>query len=331
MTRVQRRYFLFATGVLVTAPFSAKAQQAAKIPRIGFLAGDLAGAPHLPEAFRQGLRDLGYVDGRNISIDYRDAEGKLDRLPKLATELVALNVDVIVAVATLHVSAAKQATTTIPIVFVAVGDPLGEGLVTSLARPGGNLTGLSTLATELTGKRLELLKQVAPGYNRAAVLWQPSSLAERTAKQMVKEAEAAARALGTEVQFIEVRSPGDLERAFSEVGRARADALTTLPSTMLLIERQRIVDLAARNRLPAVYGSVQFVDAGGLMSYGPSEADLYRRAATYVDKILNGAKPGDLPVEQPAKFDLVINVKSAKALGLIVPPSLLTRADRLIQ
>ena len=230
-----------------------------------------------------------------------------------------------------HALAAKQATRTIPIVFTAAGDPVASGLVTSLARPGGNVTGLSSLAPELVGKRLELLKQAVPGVSRVAVLWQPGALGERTDKDMLKGAEVAARALGVRLQFVEARGPADFDRAFSDMTRARAGALTVLPSTMFLSERRRLVDLAAKNRLPAVYPSREFVDAGGLMSYGPNLADLFRRAATYVDKILKGAKPGDLPVEQPTKFELVINLKTAKALGLTIPPSLLARADQVIE
>jgi putative ABC transport system substrate-binding protein len=316
---------------LVAAPFAAEAQQAAKIARIGYLAGYLAATPHLPEAFRQGLRDLGYVEGRNLVIEYRDAEGKYERLPPLAAELVALKVDVILAGGTPQALAAKQATRTIPIVFASSPDPVGSGLVTSLARPGGNVTGLSFLAPELVGKRLEQLKQALPGVSRVAVLWQPGGQGERTEKDMLKEAEVAARALGVRPQFVEARGPADIDRAFSDMTRARAGALTVLSTPMFVSERRRLVDLAAKNRLPTVFSFREYVDAGGLMSYGPNLADLFRRAATYVDKILKGAKPADLPVEQPTKFDLVINLKTAKALGLTIPPSLLGRADEVIQ
>ncbi len=276
------------SGGIVAAPLAADAEQAAKITRIGFLASNLAANPHLPEAFRQGLRDLGYVEGRHVVIEYRDAEGKSERLPALATELVALKVDVIVVASTPPALAAKQATKTIPIVFTAVGDPVTDGLVTSLARPGGNVTGLSTAGPDLVGKRLEQLKQAVPGVSRVAVLWQPGGQGERTAKDMLK-------------------------------------------TPMFYNERRPLVDLAAKNRLPAVYGLREWVDAGGLMAYGPNITDNYRRAAAYVDKILKGAKPGDLPVEQPTKFELVINLKTAKALGLTIPPSLLGRADEVIQ
>ena len=323
----RREFIATLAGGLVAAPLAAEAQQAAKVPRIGYLFSNLATPSHLWEAFRQGLRDLGYVEGRNVVIEYRDAEGKLDRLPALAAELVALKVDVIVAPATPATVAAKQATKTIPIVFAVVSDPVTSGLVTSLARPGGNVTGLTVLEPELVGKRLELLKQVVPGVSRVAVLWHPGAVGERTEKDVLKEAEAAARALGVPLQFVEARGPADFDRAFLDMTRASAGALTVLESTVFFVERRHLVDLAAKNRLPAVYGLREFVDAGGLMAYGPNQPDLFRRAATYVDKILKGAKPGDLPVEQPTKFELVINLKTAKDLGLTIPPSLLQRAE----
>jgi putative ABC transport system substrate-binding protein len=264
-------------------------------------------------------------------IEYRSAEGKLGRFPALVAELVALKVDVIVVAGTPASLAAKQATRTLPIVFATAADPVGSGLVTSLARPGGNITGLSILSPELVGKRLELLKQAVPGVSRVAVLWQPGGHDERTDKDILKDAEVAARALGVRLQVVEARGPEDFDRAFSDMTRARAGALTVLTGIMFLNERRRLVDLAAEKRLPAVYGGRDFVDAGGLMAYGPNLADLYRRAATYVDKILKGAKPGDLPVEQPTKFELVINLKTAKALGLTIPQSVLERADEVIQ
>jgi putative ABC transport system substrate-binding protein len=329
---MDRRTFLAGTGAaLFATPFAAEAQQAAKIARIGLLPVNVAANPHLQEAFLRGLRDLGYVEGRNLVIEYRNAEGKLERFPALAAELVALKVDVIVAPSTPAALAAKQATRTIPIVFASVVDPVTTGLVTSLARPGGNVTGLSFLSPELVGKCLELLKQAVPGVSRVAALWQPGGLPERTEKDFLKEAEVAARALGVRLQFVEARGPADVDRAFSDMTRARAGALTVLPYSMFLNERRRLVDLAAKNRLPAVYGGREFVDAGGLMAYGPDLADSWRRAATYVDKILKGAKPANLPIEQPTKFELVINLKTAKALGLTIPPSLLGRADEVIQ
>ena len=328
-----RRAFIGTlAGGLLAAPLAAEAQQAAKGARIGYLASNLAAGPHLHEAFRQGLRDLGYVGGRNLVIEYRDAGGKLDRLPALAAELVALKIDVIVAAGgTPAALAAKQATRTLPIVFTAAADPVTDGLVPNLARPGGNVTGLSLLFPELVGKCLELLKQAVPGVSRVAVLWQPGGLGERTEKDMLKEAGVAARALGVRLQFVEARGLADFEGALLDMTRARAGALTVLPSPTFLYERRRLVDLAAKNRLPTVFPLRDYVDAGGLMSYGPNLADLYRRAATYVDKILKGAKPGDLPVEQPTEFELVINLKTAKALGLTIPPSLLGRADQVIE
>jgi putative tryptophan/tyrosine transport system substrate-binding protein len=316
---------------LVLALLAAEAQEATKIARIGYLALDRAASPHLVEAFLQGLRDLGYVEGRNVVIEYRDAGGKSERLPALAAELVALKVDVILAGGTPQALAAKQATKTIPIVVASATAPVTDGLVTSLAQPGGNVTGLSFLAPELVGKRLELLKQAVPGVGQIAVLWHPGSAGERTQKDMLKETEVAARALGVRLQFVEARGPADFDRAFSEMTRARSDALTVLGSPMFFNERRRLVDLAAKNRLPAVYGFREVANAGGLMAYGPNNDDMFRRAATYVDKILKGAKPGDLAVEQPTKFYLVINLKTAKALGLTIPQSVLVRADEIIQ
>jgi len=329
---MERRTFMaMLTGSIVAAPLASKAQQAAKVARIGYLSPNLAADPRLQEAFGQGLRDLGYVEGRTVVIEYRDAEGKFERLPALAAELVALKVDVIVAPYTPGALAAKQATGTLPIVFAAVGDPVASGLVTSLARPGGSVTGTSGRAPELVGKCLDLLKQAIPGVSRVAVLWQPGAFAESTEKDMLKGADVAARALRVQPQFVAARGPADFDSAFSDMTRARADALTVLTGAMFISERQRLVDLAAKHRLPAVYAWRVFVGAGGLMAYGPDLADLFRRAATYVDRILKGTKPADLPVEQPRKFELVINVKTAKALGLKIPPSLLGRADEVIQ
>jgi putative ABC transport system substrate-binding protein len=330
---ITRRTFLAGTGaMLLAAPLAAEAQQAAKVARIGYLSAALAANPHALEPFLQGLRDLGYVEGRNIVIEYRDAEGKLERLPALAAELVALKVDVIVGgLGTPGALAAKQATKTIPIVFAAAADPVGSGLVTSLARPGGNVTGLSSLAPDLVGKCLELLKQAVPGVSRVAALWQPGGAGARTEKDMLKEADVAARALGVRLQVVEVRGPADFDRAFSDMTRARAGALAVFGGGMIFRERRRLVDLAAKHRLPAVYFAREFVDAGGLMAYGPDLVDLFRRAAAYVDKILKGAKPGDLPVEQPTKFELVINLKTAKALGLTISQAVLGRADEVIQ
>jgi putative ABC transport system substrate-binding protein len=289
---MERRAFMaMLTGGIVAAPLAAEAQQAGKVARIGYLSPNLAASPHTHEAFRQGLRDLGYVEGRNLVIEYRDAEGKFERLPALAAELVALKVDVIVAPNTVAALAAKQATRTLPIVFAVAADPVTSGFVTSLARPGGNVTGLSLLAPELVGKWLDLLKQAVPGVSRVAVLWEPGAVGERTDRDMLKAAEVAARALRVRLQFVEARGPADIDRAFSDMTRARVGALTVLGSTMFGTERRHLVDLAAKHRLPAVYPWREFVDAGGLMAYGTNVADLYRRAATYVDKILKGTTP----------------------------------------
>ena len=330
---MDRRDTVLALLALAAAPpLAAEAQRSAKVARIGYLSPSLASSPQLRDAFLQGLRDLGDVDGRNVAIEYRDAEGKLERVPALAAELVALKVDVIfVGGGTRVTLAAMEATKTIPIVFTGIGDPVESGIVTNLARPGGNVTGLSSLAPELVGKRLELLKQAVPGLDRVAVLRLPGALAGRTDTDMLTEADVAAKAVGVRLQFVEARGPDEFARAFSDMSSARVDALTVLPSNRFLREHRRLVELAAQNRLPAVYTSREFVDAGGLMSYGANSADLHRRAATYVHKILKGAKPRDLPVEQPTKFELVINLKTAKALGLAIPQSLLAHADEVIQ
>jgi putative ABC transport system substrate-binding protein len=330
---MERRAFLSViAGGLLAAPLATEAQQAAKIARIGYLSLDAATSAGNREAFLQGLRDLDYVEGRNVVIQYRDAEGKPERLPALAAELVALKVDVILAGGTLHALAAKQATRILPIVFAAA-EPVSSGLVTSLARPGGNVTGVSVFTQEeLVGKRLELLKLAVPGVSRVAVLWQPGGYGgERAERDMLKGAEVAAPVLGVRVQFVETRGPADLDGAFSEMTGARAGALTVVTSSMFFNERRRLVGLAAKNRLPAVYGGREFVDAGGLIGYGLNTSALFRHAATYVDKILKGAKPGDLPIEQPTKFELMINLKTAKALGLTISPSLLQRADQVIE
>ena len=319
-------------GRLLADPLTAGAQQAVKVYRLGYLASNLAASPHLHEAFRQGLRDLGYVAGRNLLIEYRDADGKLERLPGLAAELVALQVDVIVTGGgTPAALAAKHATSTLPVIFPAAADPITDGLVASLARPGRNVTGLSLLAPDLVGKRLEQFKQAVPAANQVAVLWQPGGLGARTEQDTLKGAEVAARTLGMRLLFVEARGVSDLEKAFSDMARARVDALTVLPSPTFLYERRRLVDLAAKHHLPTAFAFREYVDVGGLMSYGPDIADMYRRAASYVDKILKGAQPGDLPIEQPTKFELVINLKTARALGLTIPPSLLQRADQVIE
>ena len=329
---MDRRTFLAGTGaVFIAAPLPAEAQQAAESARVGLLSTNQARGLRLIEPFRQGLRDFGYVEGRSVVLEFRNAEGKRERFPMLAAELVALKVDVIVATGTPAALAAKQATAIIPIVFLAVSDPVESGLVTSLARPGGNVTGLSNVAPQLVGKGLELLKQTVPGVSRVAVLWESGATGERADRATLAEAEVAGRALGVQLQFVEVRGPADFDRAFSDMTKRRAGALTVFPGAMLFGERKQLTELATKNRLATVYPWREYVDAGGLMSYGPDLADSYRRAAGYVAKILKGAKPGDLPVEQPTKFELVINLTTAKALGIEVPPTLLARADEVIE
>ena len=313
--------------VVFTLPFAAEAQQTGKVPRIGWLA---AGPnPALDEAFRQGLRELGYVEGKNIVVEYRSAEA-FDRLPSLAAELVRLKVDVIFASAGAQTAfAAKKATTTIPIVMVPVADPVGFGLADTLARPGGNITGPSAgSGPELQGKRLELLKETFPKVSRVAVLWDPDNPGSVVNK---RAAEAPAQSLSIKLQSVEIREPVDLEQAFATTRRERAEAVVTINSPLLVRHLKRIVDLAAKSRLPTVHMESRWVEGGGLMSYGPSFRGLYQRAATYVDKILRGAKPAELPVEQPTKFELVINLKTAKALGLTIPQSVLLRADQIAE
>jgi putative tryptophan/tyrosine transport system substrate-binding protein len=304
---------------------SADAQQPTKIPRIGYLTG---GDSSPNEAFMQGLRDLGYFEGKNIVIEVRNADGTMDRLPDLAAELVRLKVDVIVAVGGQTTLPAKYATSTIPIVFTLVSDPVGAGLVTSLARPGGNLTGLSSVSTDLSGKRLELLKETIPKVSRVAVLYDPT---DRSKIAEVKEIKNDARSLGVQLQALEVQRLDDFENAFKTASRAKAGAILVLPTSVLNTNRKRIADLATKNRLPTMLATSQHMDAGALMSYGPDYADLYRRAAVYVDKILKGAKPADLPVEQPKKFEFIINLKAAKQIGLTIPPNVLARADKVIR
>jgi putative ABC transport system substrate-binding protein len=323
------------TPTLVVAPLAAHAQPSARISRIGVL---VSSSPEHPEGraivdvFRQALRARGHAEGRSVAFEYRWAEGRFDRFPALAAELVRARVDVIVAPNTPAARAAKQATSTVPIVAWAMQDPAADGLVASLARPGGNVTGLTFLGPELVPKRLELLKEALPGARRVAALWHPGGLAERTGQEMLKEAAAAARALGVQLQVVPARAPGDLGAAFSAMrGQGRADALITFPSGMLFLERRQVVDLAARHRLPAMYNGREFAEAGGLMAYGANIPDLVRRSATFVDRILKGAKPAELPVEQPTTFELVINLKTATALGLTIPPSVLGKADEVIR
>jgi len=312
---------------------SAQAQQPTKIPRIGNLGAGVgsgsssSGTPR-SEAFRQGLRELGYVEGKDIVIEWRSSEGKLDRLPALAAELVRLKVEVIVTGGGSSTRAAKEATSTIPIVMQQDNDPVGNGFVASLARPGGNITGLATLAAELTGKRLELLKETIPKLSRVAVLG--TSTISGSA-QMLREVELPAGALGVKLQYLDVLDPKDIETSFRAASKGRADAVLTLTSIILLNHRTQVAELVVKSRLPAIYSQTEYTEAGGLMYYGANILDLYRRAATYVDKILKGAKPADLPVEQPIKFELVINLKAAKQIGLTIPPNVLARADKVIR
>ena len=320
------RLAVILTVSLMLAPLAAPAQQPpGKAARIGFL-GDVPS--FLDEAFRQGLHELGYVEGQNIAIEHRAAEWKYERLPGLAAELVRLNVDVIVAASPPATEAAKQATRTIPIVFTVSGDPVAEGFVASLARPGGNLTGLATISPELVGKQLEMLKAVAPKVSRVAVLQNPD---QPSHARSVRQAEDPARALGVQLQVLKARTPSEIEAAFAAMRSQRAGGVLVLRDAVFRAQRAQIVALAAKTRLPAVYGLREEAEAGGLMAYGASVPQMFRRAATYVDKILKGAKPADLPVEQPTKFELVINLKTAKALGLKIPQTILLPADQVIE
>ena len=326
----------FALSAMLFAPsVSAQAQQANKVPRVGYLWFGFAPspAPARPnpqvESFRQGLRELGYVEGKNIIVEFRYAEGKFERLPGLAAELVRLKVDVIVTASTPAIRAAQHATNTIPIVMANVGDPIAQGFVARLARPGGNITGFTNLSPDLSTKRLELLKEVSPKIRRVAVFQNAAQHGPA-----MKEVEKAAKFLRVQLQSLEVRGPDDLEMAFAAVKRERADALITLSNPLLRSDdrtRKRIVDFTLNRRLPSMYEGSEYVEAGGLMSYGLDENYNYRRAATYVDKILKGTKPADLPVQQPMKFEFVVNLKAAKQIGLTVPPNLLVRANRVIK
>jgi len=314
---------------LTLAPLLAGAQQTGRVYRIGVLETLSAtlNATNL-DAFRQGLRELGYVEGRDFVIEYRSADGRPVRFPGLATELVHSKVDLIVTRGTPAVLAAEKATGSIPIVMATSADPAGSGIVSSLARPGGNVTGQSTVAVELAGKRLELLKEAIPRIARIALLANMSSPA---AAFQWRQMEGAARSLGFEPQLLDVRAPEDLARAFDTAIKRRVDAVQVASDTLIQNNSRRIIDLSAKHRLPSIFNSREYVDAGGLMAYGPNFTDLYRRAATYVDKILKGAKPADLPIEQPTKLELVINLKTAKALGLTIPQTLLLRADQVIE
>ena len=329
---MRRRTFLATvSGGLLAAPLAAEAQQASKVPRIGFLSvTSPSDRPGLLDAFRQRLRELGRVEGQNYVIEYRYAEDRVDRLPDLAAELVRLKVDLIVASAGTQVAtAAKNATETIPVVMIFVRDPVGIGLIASLARPGGNVTGVSgTAGLEMFAKQLDLLKETVPKIRRVAVLSNPANAYHRLA---IREVNVAARSLGLQLQLLEARGSNEFDGAFAAMAKERAEALLVLSDSIFNSHRTRLADLAARSRLPAAYGVRESVEAGGLMSYGPSLLESYRRAATYVDQILKGAKPAELPVEQPTKFELVINLKTAKVLGLTIPRSVLARVDQVIE
>ena len=326
---MQRREFITLLGsAAVMWPFTAPAQQSRKVSRVGYLGTSSSSLEaHVLDAFRQKLRELGHVEGENVAIEYRWAEGQDDRLPELAVELVRLKPDVIVTRGTPGTLAAKQATNTIPIIFAGIGDPVNAGLVASYARPEGNVTGLTFTGPELEGKRLQILKEVVPGLSRVAALWNPVSMGG----EFYRQTQIAATALGVTLQPVEARRVDDLEQAFATIGGAHTDALIVLADPFLLSKRKQIVAFAANKRLPAVYPYREYVDAGGLSSYAPSTIDRILRTAVYVDKILRGAKPTDLPVEAPTKFELIINLKAAKALGLTIPESFLLRADEVIE
>jgi putative ABC transport system substrate-binding protein len=326
---MKRRAFLSVmAGGLLAAPLAAEAQRAGKVYRIGFLWDTPAVWPHALEAFRQGLRDLGWVEGQNIVIEYRWTEGRFDRLPSLVEELVRLKVDLIVAPTSIYTGAAKRATSTIPIVFASHADPIGSGHVTSLAHPGTNATGLTIVMSETMAKSLELLKATIPGLTRVAVIWDPATPSHRPA---LKAVEDMGRALGLRIQPVAVRSATGFDSALSAIIQERAGAVLILSTPLFMGGAKRLAELALSHKLPTMFGPREHVEAGGLLSYSPDRADLYRRAAIYVDKILKGANPADLPVQQATKFELVINLKTAKALGLTIPPSLLARADEVIQ
>ena len=315
-------------------PLAAHAQQPKDVARLGLLGTASFESPDAQvflDAIRGGLRERGYVEGQNIVIEARSADGRVERFAALARELVRLDVDVIIALNSLSARAAQQATRRIPIVAAVMGDPVGDGFVASLARPGGNITGLSILAPELLPKLLALLKETLPAISRLAALWHPHAYVERTMSAMMQGAETAAQTLGAHLRPVAVQGPDELDQAFSTIAEDRAEALVVFPSPMLFNERRRIIGFATSHRLPSIANAKQFAELGGLMTYGPSIIDSHRRAVTYVDKILRGAKPGDLPVEQPTTFELVLNLKTAEALGITIPPSLLVRADEVIE
>jgi putative tryptophan/tyrosine transport system substrate-binding protein len=337
MYDMKRRDFVTLLGSAAAAwPLAARAQQpigrTGKMPRLGILMpGTAAHSAATYDPFYRGLHELGYIEGQNLAIERRNGDWKLDRLPRLAAELVGLNVDILVAWSTTAANIAKQATNSIPIVAAVMADPVGDGLVASLARPGGNVTGTTFLGPELVAKRLQLLKDVVPALVCVAALWHPHAYGEHTMASVVKDIESAARILGMQLQLVPADAPDEIASAFSTMTRERSDAFIVLPSPMLFGEHRRIVELATSNRLPGMYQAREFADAGGLMSYGANLDDLFRRSATYVDKILKGAKPADLPVERPTKFELVINLKAATAIGLTINRDILLVADEVIE
>jgi putative ABC transport system substrate-binding protein len=330
----RREFITLLGGAMVAWPSSLYGQRTSKVARIGFLAtGSLDSAEQqaILDAFRQGLQERGYVEGQNIVTEYRGADGKIERFPELAKELVRLNLDLIVASNTPAALAAKGTTTTIPIVVPVMGDPVGDGLVASLSRPGANITGMTFLGPELATKRLELLKQALPAISRVAALWHPGAYGESTMREMMRQIQAAAGSLHLKLQLVEVRGAAEFDRAFLAMAEEHADAVIVLPSPMLFSERRHIVALATEHRFPSIAMAREFAVLGGLMAYGANLPDLFRRSAVYVDMILQGTKPADLPVQQPTKFELVINLKGAKALGVDVPPTLLALADEVIE
>jgi putative ABC transport system substrate-binding protein len=325
-----RRAFMALAGGALLTPLAARAQPSGRVPRIGYLAPvDRRGAFVAQEAFFDGLRELGYVQGTNIIIESRYADGQFERLPGLAAELVNLKVDAIVCVLTQASLAAKNATSTIPIVIAGVSDPVASGLVANLARPGGNVTGTSSQTSEVVGKSLEFLKEVIPAVGRVAALWNPGNAVFQA--QLLKEAEAGAAALKVQLKAFGARNPGELNAAFAAIDRERVDALLVLADPFLAVQQRQIVDFASERRLPAIYGIKVFGAAGGLMTYSPNMDAQFRRAASYLDRILKGARPADLPVEQPVRFELVVNLRTAKALGITIPPGVLARADEVIE
>ena len=326
---MRRKIFVWFLTTWLLPTVSARAQQAAKIPRIGYLSGSsISVLADRIEAFRQGLRELGYVEGKNLVIEWRSAEGKIDRVPELAAELVRLKLDVIVSPGPAVTRPLKEATSTIPIVMASDTDPVGSGFIASLARPGGNITGLASLAPEVGGKQLELLKEISPKISRVAVIGNSANPGDA---QALRETVLAAGSFEVYLRYLDILDPKDIETAFRAAAKGRADALMVLGNPILNAHRKQIVDLAVKQRLPATYTRPEFIEAGGLMYYGTNYNDLFRRAATYVDKILKGAKPADLPVEQPKKFEFIVNLKAAKQIGLTVPPNVLARADRVIR